>query len=129
MPRVIRLALLVFGWLALAPAAAFAQASVTGVVRDTSGAVMPGVTVEVASPVLIEKVRSAVTDSSGRYRLEELRPGSYAVTFMLPGFATVKQEGLQLTGTFVATVNAELRVGALEETVTVTSETPTVDVQ
>jgi hypothetical protein len=129
MPRVVRFVLSAFAWLALVPAVAYAQASVTGVVRDTSGAVLPGVTVEVASPVLIEKVRSGVTDGTGRYRIEELRPGTYSVTFTLPGFSTVKQDGLQLTGTFVATVNAELRVGALEETITVTGETPVVDVQ
>jgi hypothetical protein len=115
--------------LLIAPAAAYAQASITGVVRDTSGAVLPGVTVEAASPALIEKVRTAVTDGTGQYRLENLRPGAYTVTFSLPGFASVKREGIQLTGTFVATVNADMRVGALEETVTVTGETPVVDVQ
>ena len=113
----------------LAPAAVFAQASITGVVRDTSGAVLPGVTVEAASPALIEKVRSAVTDGTGQYRIENLRPGAYAVTFTLPGFATVQREGVQLTGAFVASVNAELRVGTVEETVTVTGAAPVVDVQ
>jgi hypothetical protein len=112
-----------------APAAAYAQASITGQVRDASGAVLPGVTVEAASPALIEKVRTAVTDGTGRYRIEILPPGSYTVTFTLPGFATVKREGIQLTGTFTATVDADLRVGALEETITVTGETPVVDVQ
>jgi hypothetical protein len=113
----------------LVPAAAYAQASLTGVVRDTSGAVLPGVTVEAASPALIEKIRTAVTDGTGQYRIENLRPGPYTVTFTLPGFSAVRREGIELTGTFTATVNAELRVGALEETVTVTGETPTVDVQ
>src|SRR6266542_5394408 len=121
-------------WLALAvllfmPAAASAQASLTGVVKDNSGAVLPGVTVEAASPALIEKVRSVVADGTGQYRIENLRPGDYVVTFSLAGFSTVKREGVQLTGTFVATVNAEMRVGSLEETITVTGETPTVDVQ
>jgi hypothetical protein len=111
------------------PAAAFAQAAITGVVRDTSGAVLPGVTVEAASPVLIERTRSVVSDGTGQFRIVDLRPGSYSVTFTLPGFNVVKREGIALTGDFVATVNAELRVGALEETVTVTGESPTVDVQ
>ncbi|HEV8260937.1 MAG TPA: carboxypeptidase-like regulatory domain-containing protein, partial [Burkholderiales bacterium] len=113
----------------MVPSGAYAQASVTGVVRDTSGAVLPGVTVEAASPALIEKVRSVITDGSGQYRVEDLRPGAYTVTFTLPGFSTVKREGIQLTGNFAATINVELRVGALEETITVTGETPTVDVQ
>ena len=90
---------------------------------------LPGVTVEASSPVLIEKVRTAVTDGSGQYRIVNLRAGTYTVTFTLPGFGTVKREGIELTGTFVATVNADLRVGTLEETVTVTGETPIVDVQ
>ena len=111
------------------PAAAFAQAAITGVVRDTSGAVLPGVTVEAASPVLIERTRSVVSDATGQYRIVDLRPGTYSVTFTLPGFNTVKREGIALSGDFVATVNTELRVGALEETVTVTGESPTVDVQ
>jgi hypothetical protein len=113
----------------LLPAAADAQATITGVVRDTSGAVLPGVTVEAASPALTEKVRSVVTDGSGQYRIVDLRPGLYSVTFTLPGFNAVKREGIELTGSFTATVNADLRVGALEETITVTGETPVVDVQ
>src|ERR1041385_7387134 len=113
----------------LVPAAAFAQGAITGVVKDTSGAVLPGVTVEAASPVLIEKVRSVISDASGQYRIVNLLPGTYSVTFTLPGFSTVKRDGIELSGTFVATVNGELRVGALEETITVTGETPVVDVQ
>jgi|SoiMethySBSTD1v2_1073268.scaffolds.fasta_scaffold00056_40 carboxypeptidase family protein len=121
----------VFACLCLAglPAAAFAQASITGVVKDTSGAVLPGVTVEASSPAIIEKVRTAVTDGSGQYRITELRPGAYVVTFTLPGFNTVKRDGINLTGAFTASVDAELRVGALEETITVTGEAPIVDVQ
>src|SRR5688572_19879567 len=116
--------------LVLVPAAASAQqSSITGVVRDTSGAVLPGVTVEAASPALIERVRTATTDETGQYRIIELRPGPYTVTFTLPGFSTVKREGLELPGEFVMTVNADLRVGQLEETVTVTGESPIVDVQ
>jgi hypothetical protein len=91
--------------------------------------VLPGVVVEAASPALIEKVRSAVTDGSGQYRIVDLRPGVYSVTFTLTGFNTVKREGIELTGTFTSTVNADLRVGSLEETITVTGETPVVDVQ
>ena len=115
--------------LVLVPAAAYAQASIAGVVRDTSGAVLPGVTVEAASPALIEKVRSVVTDGTGQYKVVDLRPGTYSVTFTLPGFNAFKREGIELAGTFTATVNADLRVGAVEETVTVTGESPIVDIQ
>src|SRR3981189_477592 len=97
------------------PASAYAQASITGVVKDTSGAVLPGVTVETSSPVLIEKVRSAVTDGSGQYRIVDLLPGTYAVVFTLPGFSTVRREGVELTGSFAASINADLKVGSLEE--------------
>ena len=111
------------------PSLAFAQATITGVVRDDSGAVLPGVTVEAASPALIEKSKSAVTDGTGQYRIVDLRPGTYSVTFTLPGFTTVKREGLELTGSATLTIGADLRVGNLEETITVTGETPVVDVQ
>src|SRR5262249_24341091 len=115
----------------LAPAVAAAQAgaALTGIVTDSSGAVLPGVTVEARSPALIEQVRSAVTDETGRYRIVDLRPGAYTVTFTLPGFTAVSREGIELSGTFIANVNAELRVGGLQETVTVTGETPIVDTQ
>src|SRR5439155_17431871 len=89
----------------------------------------PGVTVEAASPALIEKVRTTVTDSVGAYRITELRPGTYTVTFTLPGFSTFKRDGIELSGNFVASVDAELRVGALGETITVQGESPVVDVQ
>src|SRR5688572_24953508 len=112
-----------------APALAWAQASITGVIKDASGAVLPGVTVEASSPALIEKVRAAVTDSSGQYRIIDLRPGIYTVTFSLTGFTTVRRADVELTGTFTATVDADLRVGTLEETITVTGESPIVDVQ
>src|ERR671913_1471857 len=115
--------------LLVAPSAAFAQAVIAGAVRDASGAVLPGVTVEASSPALIERVRTAVTDGTGQYRIIDLRPGVYAVTFSLTGFSTVKRDGVQLTGTFTATVDGELRVGTLEETITVTGESPIVDVQ
>src|SRR6266478_715281 len=115
--------------LLLLPAAAFAQGAITGVVKDASGAVLPGVTVEAASPALIEKVRSVVTDDTGQYRIVDLRPGSYSLTFTLTGFSTVKREGLELAGSGTITVNADLKVGTLAETITVTGETPVVDVQ
>ena len=121
--------LFAFAWMAIVPSALYAQASITGVVKDPSGAVLPGVTVEAASPALIEKVRSVVSDGTGQYRILDLRPGSYTVTFTLTGFSTVKREGIELTGSFTATVNADMRVGAVEETVTVTGETPIVDIQ
>jgi len=113
----------------LLPTAVFAQASIAGVVRDSSGGVLPGVTVEAASPALIEKTRSAVTDAAGQYRIENLRPGTYSVTFTLSGFSATKREGIELTGSFTATVNADMRVGGVAETITVTGETPVVDVQ
>src|ERR1700693_2452144 len=124
-------ALLALSVLLLLPSAAYAQfaGTITGVAKDASGGVLPGVTVEAASPALIEKVRSVVTDDTGQYRIVDLRPGTYSVTFTLPGFSTVKREGIEITGTFVATVNGDLKVGALEETITVTGETPVVDVQ
>ncbi|MEQ1907593.1 MAG: carboxypeptidase regulatory-like domain-containing protein [Vicinamibacterales bacterium] len=115
--------------LLLLPTVVFAQASISGTARDASGAVLPGVTVEAASPVLIEKVRSVVTDGSGRYQVVDLRPGAYTVTFTLPGFNTFKRDGIELTGSVTISVDAELRVGSLEETITVTGEAPTVDVQ
>jgi hypothetical protein len=118
--------------LSLGSSTAYAQGqtgSIAGVVRDTSGAVLPGVTVEASSPALIEKARTVVTDGQGQYKIIDLRPGTYVVTFTLPGFSTVRREGIELTASFNATVNADLRVGALEETVTVTGESPVVDTQ
>ena len=94
----------------LVPTVVAAQSSITGVVRDSSGAVLPGVTVEAASDALIEKVRTAVTDGTGQYRILDLRQGVYTVSFSLTGFNTVKREGLELPADFVSTVNAELRV-------------------
>jgi hypothetical protein len=116
--------------LALIPAAAFAQVSaIAGVVRDTTGAVMPGVTVEASSPALIEKVRSVVTDAEGVYRVVDLRPGVYRVTFTLPGFNTIVRDGIELSAGFTASVNADMRVGSLEETITVSGAAPMVDTQ
>ncbi len=115
--------------LVLAPAGASAQSAFSGVVRDTSGAVLPGVTVEAASPVLIEKTRNVVTDESGRYNLVDLRPGGYKLTFSLSGFSTLVRDGLELPGNTTVTINGELRVGSLEESITVSGQAPLVDVQ
>src|SRR4029453_9950453 len=107
--------------LALWPMVASGQTSaITGTVKDASGAVLPGVTVEVSSPALIEQTRSATTDGSGQFKIIELRPGVYSVTFTLTGFATIKREGIELTSDFTAQVNADLKVGSVAETITVT---------
>ena len=118
-----------FWLLVFVPSAVFAQAAITGVVKDVSGAVLPGVTVEASSPVLIERVRAVVSDDTGQYRIVDLRPGTYVVTFSLTGFNTYKREGIELSGDFVASVNADLKVGSLQETITVSGESPIVDVQ
>src|ERR1044071_6951367 len=115
-------ALAVLVWMIWIPVAAHAQAVIAGTIKDASGAVLPGVSVEASSPALIEKVRTAVSDGTGQYRIEDLRPGTYKVTFTLQGFSTFQREGIELTGSFTATVNADMRVGALQETVTVTGE-------
>src|SRR5262252_2758424 len=114
------------------PSGALAQTaagSIAGVVRDTSGAVIPGVTVEASSPALIEKVRTAQTDTEGRYQIVELRPGTYSVSFTLQGFSTVRREGIELTTGFTANVNADLKVGDVSETITVSGQSPVVDLQ
>ena len=118
--------------LAVSPLVANAQTttgSIAGVAKDASGGVLPGVTVEAASPALIEKVRTVVTDGAGQYKIVDLRPGEYTVTFSLTGFSTVKREGVTLQGGFTATINADLKVGSLEETVVVSGQSPIVDVQ
>ena len=113
------------------PRAATAQqtaaSGIAGVVKDASGAVLPGVTVEASSPALIEKLRTVVTDDEGRFNIVDLRPGSYTVTFSLAGFSAFKRDGIELTSGFTATVNADMKIGALSETVTVTGESPLVD--
>jgi hypothetical protein len=114
--------------LAIAAGPAFAQSAINGIVRDTSGAVLPGVTVEASSDVLIEKVKSTVSDAEGRYQILDLRPGIYALTFSLAGFQTFRRDGLQLPAEFTMSVNADLRVGTIEESVTVTGASPVVDV-
>ena len=112
----------------LLSASAYAQSAIVGVVKDTTGAAMPGVTVEASSDVLIEKVKSAVSDENGNYRIADLRPGTYSLSFTLAGFKSVKRDGLQLPAEFTATINADLEVGSLEETITVTGASPVVDV-
>jgi hypothetical protein len=129
MSRFTRVALMLVGFVAFVPILARAQASITGVVRDASGAVLPGVTVQAESPVMIERSREVVTDGSGQYRIVDLRPGTYAVTYTLTGFSTVRREGIELNGSFVATIDIELKVGALQETITVAGESPIIDVQ
>ena len=119
--------------LVFAPGAAWAQGArdgaIAGAVTDATGGVLPGVTIEAASPALIEGSRVAVTDGQGLYRIVGLRPGAYSVTFTLPGFATVVREGIKLNVGFTANVNAELTIGSVEETITVTGASPTVDIQ
>jgi hypothetical protein len=127
--RTHRLLLLIVLLPALARAQAVGSGNIAGVVRDSSGAVLPGVTVEAASTALIEKVRVVVTDGQGVFRIVDLRPGPYTVTFTLPGFNTFRRDGVDLTAGFTATVNATMTVGALEETITVTGAAPTIDVQ
>ena len=122
-------ALLAGAVLCLLPGTALAQSAFTGVVKDDTGAVLPGVTVEASSPALIEKSKSTVTDGSGAYRLVDLRPGVYTVTFSLEGFSTVKREGIELSSDFTMTMNSEMKIGALEETLTVSGAAPVVDVQ
>jgi hypothetical protein len=129
MGRSIRVVTFVLTGAVLFPVLGFAQGSIAGSVKDGTGALLPGVTVEASSPALIEKLRSVVTDGSGQYRIVDLRPGTYAVTFTLSGFAPFKREGVELTGSFTATIDAELKVGSLAETVTVSGESPIVDVQ
>src|ERR1700675_482191 len=123
------LVLVAFGFLLLIPALASAQSAFSGLVRDTSGAVLPGVSVEVSSPVLIERVRTTVTDDTGRYTITDLRPGTYKLTFTLAGFTTLVRDGVELAGNTTSPINAEMKVGALEESVTVSGQSPLVDVQ
>src|SRR5712691_7349984 len=127
--RVLKRLLFVLACLVVLPSMAYAQASVTGVVKDSSGAVLPGVSVEAASGALIERVRTAVTDGSGTYRIVDLRAGTYTVTFTLTGFSTIRRDGVALEGNFTATINVDMKVGTVQETITVSGETPIVDTQ
>src|SRR5690349_19839487 len=110
------------------PTVAYAQASIVGTVRDPSGAALPGATVEASSPALIEKTRTALTNGLGQYSIENLRPGTYTLTFTLNGFATIKREGIELAGAFIAAVNTDMKVGGVAETITVSGQAPVVDV-
>jgi hypothetical protein len=128
MRRVVLSAVILCGAALLLPSPAQAQVAIAGVVKDGTGAVMPGVNVEASSPALIEKTRTVVTDGAGQYKIVDLRPGIYEVSFTLPGFKTFRRGNIILEGTFTATVNAELQVGAVEESVQVTAASPIVDV-
>jgi Carboxypeptidase regulatory-like domain len=131
MMRSLRLGLCALAFVSISYGIAGAQTngSIAGIVRDTSGGVMPGVTVEASSPALIEKTRTAITDSDGQYKIIDLRPGTYTVTFSLEGFSSVRREGVELTGGFTAAINADLKVGALAETITVSGQSPLIDTQ
>lgn len=118
----------VFAAILLLPTNAQAQAAIAGVVKDATGGALPGVTVEASSPALIERVRSVISDGAGQYRIIDLSPGTYDVTFTMAGFKPIKRAGLILQGNFTAPVNVELEVGNLNETVTVSGESPVVDV-
>jgi carboxypeptidase family protein len=128
MRRVLCVAVALAGILLL-PKSVHAQATIAGVIRDASAAVLPGVSVEASSPALIEKTRTVVSDGTGQYRITDLPPGTYSVTFALTGFSTVKRENVAVSGSGVITINADMRVGALEETLTVTGQSPIVDTQ
>jgi hypothetical protein len=127
--RIVQAALM----LALLPRIAAGQGgalgTIAGVVKDSTGGVLPGVTVEVSSPALIEKVRTVITDGQGEYKIISLRPGVYEVTFSLSGFGTVKRSGVELTAAFTATINAEMKPGSLEESITISGASPLIDVQ
>ncbi|PYQ79106.1 MAG: hypothetical protein DMG01_09755, partial [Acidobacteria bacterium] len=129
MKRAASVVLFASACLLIIPHAALAQSAIAGAVKDATGAVLPGVTVEASSPALIERVRTVTTDAAGLYRIIDLRPGIYTVTFTLPGFNAIRREGIELPANFTSTINAELRVGAIEETVTVTGDSPVVDVK
>src|SRR5712691_8830651 len=126
----VRIGVVALGFLGYLASMTWAQTGeIAGIVRDSTGGVLPGVTVEAASPALIEKVRSVASDGQGLYKIIDLRPGVYTVAFTLPGFNTFKREGIELSAGFTATVNADMRVGEVTETITVTGQSPLVDVQ
>jgi len=124
----LRRALWLLAGVVVLPTSVFAQATLSGVAKDPSGAVLPGVTVEVSSPVLIEKTRTAITDGTGQYQVVDLRPGTYTVTFTLTGFSTIKREGVEISGVATITINGDMKIGNVSETISVTGETPVVDV-
>ena len=126
--RRLAMALTLLGSLLVLPSPVHAQSAIAGVVKDTSGAVLPGVSVEAASEVLIEKVRAVTTDGAGQYKIIDLRPGIYVLTFTLTGFQTFRRERIELPADITLTVNADMKVGAIEESVTVSAASPIVDV-
>ena len=128
--RGVRAACLALATTLLLPAASAAQTgSIAGSVTDETGGVLPGVTVEARSPALIEGVRTSISNGAGLYAIEALRPGTYSVTFTLPGFSTFVREGIELSSGFAANVDAQMTVGSIEETVTVSGASPIIDVQ
>src|SRR5262245_17142442 len=127
--RVTGVALFALALCVVCPSLGWSQTTITGLVTDTSGAVLPGVTVEASSSALIEKTRSTQTNTQGRYSIVDLRPGSYEVTFTLPGFSSIRRDNVEVVSNTNVTLNAELKVGAVEESVTVSGQAPTVDVQ
>src|SRR5262249_45234641 len=127
--RVVRSTFVALSIVVALPSAALAQSAIAGSVKDTTGAIMPGVTVEASSPALIEKTRTVVSDAQGNYKIVDLRPGTYTLTFALTGFQSVRRESLELPSNFTMTINADMKVGSLEETLTVTGASPVVDVQ
>ena len=130
MRRVLRATLVVLIGIALGrEASAQALGTIAGNAKDPSGAALPGVTVEVSSPALIEKVRTATTDGAGLYRIINLPPGTYVVTFTLSGFNTSRREGVEVSPGFTAAIDGAMRLGNIQETVTVTGESPVVDIQ
>jgi hypothetical protein len=130
MSRSVRIAVIVaVGLVVFLPLSAYAQSAFSGVVRDPSGAVLPGVTIEASSPVLIEKVRNVISDEQGRYTIVDLRPGTYRISFTLTGFSTVVRDAVELPGNTTVPINVELKVGSIEESVTVSGQSPLVDVQ
>jgi hypothetical protein len=128
MRRVVLCTALLAAAIWLVPATSSAQVAIAGVVKDGTGAVLPGVTVEASSPALIEKTRTVVTDTAGQYKIVDLSPGTYQVSFTLAGFKTVKRTDIILEGTFTAQVSVDLQIGQMEETLTVTGASPVVDV-
>src|SRR5262245_62388739 len=120
--KILFLVLIAFAGLAALPSTARAQSAIAGVARDTSGALLPGVTVEASSDVLIEKTRSVVSNGQGQYTIVDLRPGVYSLTFTLEGFSVFKRDGIELPANFTATINAEMKIGAIEESVTVSGQ-------
>ena len=127
--RIVKMSLVTLACALFVPSAWAQQtlSGLSGVVKDAAGMPVAGATVEAASPALIERVRSVVTDGSGQYKITDLQPGVYAVTVKAPGFSTLTQTGVELPAAFVGTVNADLKPGNPNEVVTVTATVTLVD--